>query len=73
MDVAEDQSAASLTFIDSGMPFDPLKNEDPDMSLSAEERSIGGLGFFLAKQTMDQVEYEYKDGKNILTLKKQFR
>lgn len=59
-----------LIFADSGMPFNPLARENPDITLSAEERDIGGLGIFMVKKTMDDVEYEYKDGKNILTLVK---
>lgn len=60
----------SITFMDNGIPFDPLKRRDPDITLSAEERRIGGLGIFMTKKTMDSVKYEYKDGQNILTLKK---
>ena len=61
---------AEITFIDSGIPYDPLAKADPDITLSAEERQIGGLGIFLVKKTMDSVGYEYKDGKNIVTIKK---
>ena len=56
--------------MDHGIPYDPLAKEDPDVTLSAEERQIGGLGIFMVKQTMDDVSYEYKDGRNILRLKK---
>ena len=66
---AED-GVVTLCFMDSGIPFDPLAKADPDVTLSAEERSVGGLGIFMVKKTMDDVTYEYKDGKNILTLKK---
>ncbi len=61
-----------ITFIitDSGIPFDPTAKEDVDISLSAEERPIGGLGIHLVRQIMDRVSYEYADGKNILTLEK---
>lgn len=55
---------------DSGIPFDPLAKPDPDITLSAEERQIGGLGIFMMKMTMDDVSYVYKDGQNILTMKK---
>ena len=55
---------------DTGIKYDPLANEEPDITLSAEEREIGGLGVFITKKTMDEVLYEYKDGKNILTLRK---
>ncbi len=60
-----------LTFMDNGMPFDPLAKEDPDITLPAEEREIGGLGIFMTKKIMDDVSYEYRDGKNILRMKKQ--
>lgn len=60
----------SLTFIDNGVPYDPLAKEDPDITLSAEERQIGGLGIFMVKKSMDDVKYEYKDGSNILTFSK---
>ena len=66
----EDPKSVAVTFIDCGMPYDPLKKEDPDVTLSAEEREIGGLGIFLVKKTMDDVRYEFEDGKNKLTIKK---
>ncbi len=59
-----------ITLIDSGMPYDPLKHIDPDISLPAEDREIGGLGIFLVKKNMDNLSYEYKDGKNIFTMEK---
>lgn len=70
--VASEEGAAvvSVSFVDQGMPFDPLAAEDPDTSLSAEEREIGGLGIFMVKKTMDEVSYEYKDGQNVLTIRK---
>ena len=55
---------------DYGVPFDPLKKPDPDVTLSAEEREIGGLGIFITKKTMDTVNYAYEQGKNILTMMK---
>jgi len=60
----------SITFLDSGVPFDPLSIADPNVSASAEERGIGGLGIYLVKKTMDKVDYRYEDGKNILTIQK---
>ncbi len=72
VEVDDDPLKVSITFIDHGKPYDPLAKEDPDVTLSAQERQIGGLGIFLTKQTMDDVEYEYKDGQNILTIKKKF-
>ena len=57
-----------ITFIDSGKPYDPLAKPDPDTTLSAELRQIGGLGIFLVKKYMDDVSYEYRDGKNIFSM-----
>ncbi len=62
---------AKLIFIDSGNPYNPLQKEDPDITLSAEERQIGGLGIFLVKKTMDKMEYCRDGDKNILTIEKQ--
>ena len=61
---------ATLTFSDDGIPYNPLEREDPDITLSAEERSIGGLGIYMVKKTMDAMEYEYRDGRNVLTVTK---
>ena len=61
---------AEIVFEDSGIQYNPLANEEPDITLSAEERQIGGLGIFITRKTMDDVSYEYKDGKNNLTLRK---
>ena len=65
-----DKENRTITFrmTDKGVPFDPLKKPDPDITLSAEEREIGGLGIFITKQTMDSVTYAYENGKNILTM-----
>ena len=60
----------AVTFIDSGIPYDPLSHEDPDVTLPAEERSIGGLGIFLVKRTMDDMVYRRKNGRNVLTIRK---
>lgn len=60
----------SITFIDSGIPYDPLKKPDPDVTLSAEERSIGGLGIFLVKKTMDDMTYRFENNQNIVTIRK---
>lgn len=60
-----------FTITDSGIPFDPTQQADPDVTQSAEERPIGGLGIFLVRQIMDDIRYERKDNKNILTLTKQ--
>ncbi len=65
-----DSSALTITVADQGTAFDPLDRPDPDTTLSVEERDIGGLGIFLAKQMMDSVSYQRSQGKNILTLVK---
>ncbi len=70
VEVTEEPIAVIITFIDKGVPYDPLQKEDPDITLSAEERNIGGLGIYMVKKTMDEISYEYKDGQNILTIKK---
>lgn len=70
VEVQEDPLAVIITFIDNGIPYDPLKKEDPDVTLSAEERQIGGLGIYMVKKSMDDISYEYKDGQNILKIKK---
>ena len=65
-----DKESRNITFRmrDKGVPFDPLKKPDPDITLSAEEREIGGLGIFITKKTMDKVEYTYENGENTLTM-----
>ena len=60
----------TLVFTDAGVPCDPLQKEDPDVTLSAEERRIGGLGILPVKKNMDGVGYSYENGQNVLTLKK---
>ena len=70
IEVDDDPMAVIITFIDSGKPFDPLMRDDPDVTLGADERQIGGLGIFVVKKTMDAIDYEYKDGQNILTIRK---
>ena len=59
-----------MSFSDEAPAFDPLSNKDPDITLSAEERGIGGLGLFIVKKSMDRVEYRYENGKNVLTITK---
>ena len=68
--IGYDEDSRSITFrmADKGVPFDPLKKPDPDITLSAEDREIGGLGIFIAKKTMDTVSYAYENGENILTM-----
>ncbi|MBR4362958.1 MAG: ATP-binding protein [Ruminococcus sp.] len=73
VDVAPDGTVVTITFVDNGVPYDPLAKADPDITLPAEQREIGGLGIFLVKKNMDDVSYEYVNGSNILTLKKGLR
>lgn len=61
-----------ISFQDSGVQYDPLSKADPDITLSAEDRKIGGLGIFMTKKSVDKISYEYEDGKNILTFEKRF-
>ena len=63
-------STITFRMADMGIPFDPLKKPDPDITLSAEEREIGGLGIFITKKTMDSISYSYENGENILTMTK---
>lgn len=64
------EGAVEITFIDRGTPFNPLAGDDPDLTLSVEERGIGGLGVFMVKKTMDAMDYVYEDGQNILRIVK---
>ena len=70
--VLAEPGRAEITFSDTGMPYNPLLREDPDVTLAAEEREIGGLGIFMVKKTMDEMRYEYSTGQNLLTLVKTF-
>lgn len=71
IEISDDKLTAKIVLTDQGIPFDPLAKPDPDVTLSADERQIGGLGIYMVKKTMDDVAYEYKDGSNILTITKQ--
>ena len=70
MDVADEPHSVIITFIDHGKPYNPLITAAPDTTLAAKQRHIGGLGVFMVKNTMDDVAYEYRDGMNILTIRK---
>ena len=72
LEFEENPDAALMTFIDEGRPYNPLEQEAPDTTLAIEERNIGGLGIFLVKKNVDEISYEYSDGKNILRMKKFF-
>lgn len=73
VEVVEDPLTVIITFIDGGVPYDPLTAADPDTSLSAEERSLGGLGIFMVKKSMDEITYRYENGSNILSIRKNLR
>ena len=69
-DYEAENEIATVTFEDNGIPYNPLEKNDPDVSLTAEDRGVGGLGIFLVKKTMDFMDYQYKDNKNILCIGK---
>ena len=68
VEVIEEPLSVVITFIDNGVPYDPLAKADPDTTLSVEEREIGGLGIYMVKKSMDDITYEYKDGHNIIKI-----
>lgn len=68
VEVLENPRAVCITFIDSGVPYNPLEKADPDITLSAEDRSIGGLGIFMVKKNMDDMQYSYCEGRNRLKI-----
>ena len=73
VEVVEEPLSVIITFIDGGVPYDPLSAGDPDVTLSAEERTIGGLGIFMVKKSMDEITYRYENGSNILSIRKNLR
>ena len=73
LETEQEPLTVAITFIDRGVPYDPLAKADPDVTLSAEEREIGGLGIYMVKKSMDGMAYQYKDGQNILTIRKKLR
>ena len=70
VEVMKSPLAVVITFIDNGVQYDPLARQEPDTTLSAEEREIGGLGIYMVKKSMDEITYSYKDGQNILQIRK---
>ena len=66
----KEERMIEVVFTDRGIPFDPTRRAEPDITANAEDRQIGGLGIFIVKKTMDEVEYHYLGGKNILTIRK---
>lgn len=73
VDIDGDPPTVTIRFLDQGRPFNPLEKPDADITLSAQEREIGGLGILLVKKIMDQVDYAYENGRNILTIKKEIK
>mgnify|MGYP002622144341 CR=1 FL=1 len=69
-EIQKDPLAVTLLFIDSGVKYNPLEKEDPNLELSVDERQIGGLGIYLVKNMVEKISYDYIDEKNILTLTK---
>ena len=72
VEVTDNPLEVVITFIDNGIPYDPLAKVDPDITLSVEERDVGGLGIYMVKKSMDDISYKYRDGQNILRIKKKF-
>ena len=68
--IQEEPEAVEIIFKDEGIPYNPLKKKDPDVTLSAGDRPIGGLGIYMVKKSMDHVSYDYKDGQNIFRIQK---
>ena len=66
----EDRKEAVIRFQDEGFPYDPFEREDPDLNLPVEKRPVGGLGIFMVKQFMDDIGYEYKEGRNVTVIRK---
>ena len=69
----EDKLILSIELRDAGTPFNPLEKEDPDLTLDADQRQIGGLGIFLCKKMMDSISYRYENGNNVLTMTKRIQ
>ncbi len=70
LEAEQEPLSVTITFIDHGVPYDPLAKADPDVTLSAEERQIGGLGIYIVKKSMDAISYVYRDGQNVLCIRK---
>lgn len=73
MDLERFPDKLKLVFQDHGIPYNPLEKEDPDVNLPADERPIGGLGIYMAKEIMDKMEYRYENNTNILTVEKEIK
>ena len=68
--IYDNPQGLELAFCDEGVPYDPLQKEDPDPDTPLMDRGVGGWGIFLVRKNVDDISYEYKDGKNILTIRK---
>ena len=68
LEIEQDPKSVVITFLDRGVPYNPAAKEDPDISLPAEERKIGGLGIYMVKKSMDKMLYERRGEHNILTI-----
>ncbi len=68
VELKQDPPAVEITFIDRGVRYDPLAKPDPDVTLAANQRQIGGLGIFMVKKSMDGMHYAYLDGQNVLRI-----
>ena len=73
VEVQQEPLSVVITFIDGGVPYDPLTAAEPDTSLPVEERPLGGLGIFMVRKTMDEITYRYENGRNILSIRKNLR
>ena len=73
VEIERGEAHITLRFCDGGVPFNPLEQPSPDISLPMEQRRIGGLGLLIVIKKMDSVAYEYTDGKNVLTVMKKLR
>ncbi len=71
VEVVNEPLSVVVSFIDHGVPYDPLAREDPNVGLALEEREIGGLGIYMVKKSMDEITYEYREGQNILRIRKE--
>ncbi len=73
IELEDDPPAALFTFLDKGTPYNPLERSDPDITVSLEDRPIGGLGIFLVKKNVDSIGYEYQNGQNTLFFRKSLK
>ncbi|MBQ0051972.1 MAG: ATP-binding protein [Treponema sp.] len=72
LNVFDEPKSCTITFRDNGFPYNPLEKSDPDITTSAEDRELGGLGIFMVKKSMDEMTYAYENGQNVLTIRKNF-